>query len=670
MENEISGKDEPREPLRLEDYVYTDWLGSTPLTHLRLYLDCESGERVIVEEIRPEITTRPDFDQAFHERISGYSEVEHPGLIRLLGYGRTENGGYYIVREHVEGLTLREHFDTYGMDQNEVLHFIIAIADALDALEKVGVIHGSVASSNVWITHDLQVKIEIFPVNSLFSPNHLVSLLGLEVIHGLAPERISGAEASTRGDIFSLGALYYELITGNLPKGVITPQPFRETVDVRCWKVMLQALSTQPDQRQVDFAAFLAPIERVASGGNHLFGEGVPDEQTPLHSSKARIEFIPTILVCGMIFAVASLSWHLMGRNSRANSQIEAAKTQQLLIIKDGNIVDPIDVVNPFDVVAAEATEGPQMTIGITPSLRWNETLEIERGHELHFVLDNAEEIRKIIIFDGETDHDAGAEDHGASRYHFEGPRGTLMGQSAAFRNDGEFPVFKLILEHGVDHPPRVALALSKLRDAPSLISNFVPLDDDVLPRHIAQATTTSEDIDDGQKTPHVPTPSPFGADAYIYAAHFFYGEEIGLLKLQFGNAGRGMMDCASLLFQCAFSNDTEWGPLVPARAGHMPVDGNIVAAGGFTAKWLEANNLLLMPGRKIWTKHTFRIDTSDPDIRENAKYLLVKISPDYSITESNYRNNVVAIPLDYPDEWHSVTQDPADLVTPGDDND
>lgn len=182
-------------------------------------------------------------------------------------------------------------------------------------------------------------------------------------------------------------------------------------------------------------------------------------------------------------------------------------------------------------------------------------------------------------------------------------------------------------------------------------------------PEEIREETIVSHPV------PGAPPPSPGAGDAYIYAAHFYLGSDVSLLKLEFGNAGKGILYGDSLAFQCAFSTDERLEDLVPANSGAMPSPGQDLAAGGFTTKWLGHDRVYLMAGKKLWTKHTFRIDSSDPEVLARAKFLLVKISPHHSVVEADYLNNVIAIPLDHPDQWHSVTQDPADAAPADDGN-
>jgi hypothetical protein len=161
---------------------------------------------------------------------------------------------------------------------------------------------------------------------------------------------------------------------------------------------------------------------------------------------------------------------------------------------------------------------------------------------------------------------------------------------------------------------------------------------------------------------PTPPEPGIMGGDAFLYAAHFYFGDQVGLLKLQFGNAGESPLDIADLSFQCAFSVDDKLDPLLPASAGALPMDGLDVAAGGFSGSWLGMSLAPLASQRKVWMKPTFRIDTSTRELFEHAKFLIVKISPFYQIPESNYKNNTIVIPLENQNQWNTSTQDPKQL--------
>ena len=155
----------------------------------------------------------------------------------------------------------------------------------------------------------------------------------------------------------------------------------------------------------------------------------------------------------------------------------------------------------------------------------------------------------------------------------------------------------------------------------------------------------------------------PLGA--YLYAAHFYLGDDVGLLKLEFGNAGYSYVNSSGLVFQCAYSIDDRMDELLPATAGAVPESGRDLAAGGFTAEWLGLGGQYLMPGKKLWTKHTFRIDTSNEEVLKVAKFLLVSVSKSgfHPGVGAGAVGNVIAIPLEHPNQWHSVTQEPTDEV-------
>ena len=274
--------------------------------------------------------------------------------------------------------------------------------------------------------------------------------------------------------------------------------------------------------------------------------------------------------------------------------------------------------------------------------------------------VENTNELLPLIQFAGARNPNQDDRVPPSTTYQFEDAQGKPVNGLAELSKDDGFPVFQLKLDLSEPVPPAVRLVLGQLKGHPPLASNLVEIEENIAQhRRRNQSSQTRATV--GHPLPIAPSPSPSSGDAYIFAAHFYLGSDVSLLKLQFGNAGVGTLSSSRLDFQCAFSTDESLDTLLPANADLLPSPGKDLAAGGFSSKWLAIENEFLAPQKKLWTKHTFRIDTSNPDLLEQAKFLLVKVSPRYSIVESNYLNNVIAIPLDHPDEWHSVTQDPTD---------
>jgi serine/threonine protein kinase len=541
-------------PLLLEGYYFMSWLAATPLSLTRLYEDSATGASVVVKEIRPEICDIPGFDEVFEERMTHLMDMRHPNLLRLIAYGRAEGGGYFVIRECAEGKSLGDLMAAGGIDHAQALQIVTAIADALDAWHHRGITYGSVRACNIWIGEDQQVMLEAFPVCALLKPDQLVRLLGLEAVSGMPPEIISGGSASVQSDLFSLAALYFEMLTGTHPHGAISKMPPVTGLDFRIGQAVVQALSAEPATRQKSLAEFRTQLEAVAAGPATL----VPQEGSSKPVRAPYITLAPVLVMLALVISVTAIGWHVWKREAAPPGKDVATKKRLLVVAR------------------ADGSDAPEPT--------------------------------------------------------------------------------------AVSESPPISAPLAALDAIPEAEETTIPPEQQPSPELVPEPEIETAKIPITHQLPAAPTPSPLAGDAYLYAAHFYYGEEIGMLKLQFGNAGSASLDCSSLAFQCAFSTDGQLDSLLPAKSGAFPEMGIDVAAGGFTTEWLGLATPFLAPGKKLWTKHTFRIDTSDPAMRSKAKYLIVKISPLYSISESNYLNNVIAIPLDHPEEWHSVTQDPSDV--------
>lgn len=559
-----------RQPLFLEGYHFLSWIGETPLAYLRLYEEASSGIVVVAKEIRPEICGVAGFAEAFEERISRLVDMQHPNLLPLIAHGKTAEGGIFVIREREEGVTLREWMQRgEPVDAATAALIVTSVASALEAFHERDVVYGSLSPSRVWIGDDYEIQLEVFPVATLLEPDHLVRLMGLKEISAFPPEMLSGGVASVQGDIFSLGALHFELLTGVPPHGAITRMPPVTGLDVRVGHAILKALSAEPSQRQASTAAYLAPLEA-------MHGAPAP-EAANLTQDGARtvmrgpvMTVLPALIILTLVVSVSAIGWYIWKREHAPSGA---------------------------DIVSLPAKNDP-------PSA-WEKILAEEEA-------------------------------------------------SPPAREEAAAPLVLV--------PPDA--------DTPPSASNPVALDIGMISRLRQSEPEQKQEAEPEEKTeiyrlPAVPAPLTTSGDAYIYAAHFYLGEETGLLKLEFGNAGVYHLTSSRLAFQCAFSIDGRLDDLVPAGSGEIPSFGLDVAAGGFSTDWLGLEEGSLMPGKKHWMRHTFRIDVSDPEIRATAKYLVIKISPHYLIGESNYLNNEIAVPLEYPNVWHSVTQDPADAVKP-----
>ena len=157
--------------------------------------------------------------------------------------------------EYVDGVNLRQAIRSGGITPKEALAIVPQICDALQFAHDEGIVHRDIKPENILVDKRGRVKIADFGLAKLSGrePGDL-SLTGTQQVMGtlryMAPEQMLGSrEVDHRADIYSLGVVFYELLTGELPMGKFAPPSQRVQVDVRLDEIVLRALEQDPEQR-------------------------------------------------------------------------------------------------------------------------------------------------------------------------------------------------------------------------------------------------------------------------------------------------------------------------------------------------------------------------------------------------------------------------------------
>ena len=168
---------------------------------------------------------------------------------------RQADGLYYFIMEFMDGTNLRQLIETGGLKPEEALAIVPQICEALQFAHNAGIVHRDIKPENILVDKQGRVKIADFGLAKLLgkAPDE-VTLTGthqaMGTLHYMAPEQMRGAgSVDHRADIYSLGVVFYELLTGELPMGKFAPPSKRVQVDVRLDEIVLRALEQDPEQR-------------------------------------------------------------------------------------------------------------------------------------------------------------------------------------------------------------------------------------------------------------------------------------------------------------------------------------------------------------------------------------------------------------------------------------
>jgi serine/threonine protein kinase len=209
---------------------------------------------VAVKVLPPEVGTDASFSQRFAREARALAKLNHQNIVAVYEFGRSGDL-YYFVMEYVDGPTLRQLVDMRTLQPTEALSIVPQICDALQFAHDEGIVHRDIKPDNILLDSKGRVKVADFGLAKLLdrAPSD-ISLTGTHQVmgtpHYMAPEQVQGSnEVDHRADIYSLGVVFYEMLTGQLPIGRFEPPSKKVQVDVRLDAVVLRSLQSEPDRR-------------------------------------------------------------------------------------------------------------------------------------------------------------------------------------------------------------------------------------------------------------------------------------------------------------------------------------------------------------------------------------------------------------------------------------
>ncbi len=226
---------------------------------------------VALKILPPEVEQQAAFAERFTREARSLARLNHPYIVTVYDFGRTAEGLYFFMMEFVEGTDLRHVIHNAKLSPREALAIIPQICEALQFAHDEGIVHRDIKPENILLDKRGRVKIADFGLAKLLdSPATAYTLTQagqrMGTPHYMAPEQIEHPDqVDHRADIFSLGVVFYEMLTNELPLGRFPPPSQKVEVDVRLDEVVLRTLEKEPARRYQHASQVRADVETICS---------------------------------------------------------------------------------------------------------------------------------------------------------------------------------------------------------------------------------------------------------------------------------------------------------------------------------------------------------------------------------------------------------------------
>ena len=230
----------------------------------------ELDRLVALKILAPQTANDPGFAERFGREARALARLSHPNIVAVYDYGRP-GGFHYFIMEYVDGANLRQIERAGKLASREALKIIPQICEALQFAHDEGIVHRDIKPENILLDKKGRVKIADFGLAKIFSADGSAPPVLTEAghvmgtPHYMAPEQVEHPlEVDHRADIYSLGVVFYEMLTGELPLGRFAAPSAKAAMDVRLDDVVLRTLEKEPGQRYQQASQVKTDVETIS----------------------------------------------------------------------------------------------------------------------------------------------------------------------------------------------------------------------------------------------------------------------------------------------------------------------------------------------------------------------------------------------------------------------
>lgn len=285
-------------------YEIHELIGIGGMANVYRCTDTVDDREVAIKILKDEYLNNEEFIRRFKNESKAIAMLSHPNIVKVydVSFGDMIQ---YIVMEYIDGITLKEYIENQGIiEWKDVLHLTTQILKALQHAHECGIVHRDIKPQNIMLLQDGTIKVTDFGI-ARFSDKATRTMTEQAIgsVHYIAPEQARGDSTDGKTDIYSVGVMLYEMLTGKLPfdgdsavtvalmQLQSTPKRPREVnpgIPIGLEQITIKAMQKQPSDRYTSAAEMLSDIERFRLNPSIVFnyGSSFVDNQPTKYVSK------------------------------------------------------------------------------------------------------------------------------------------------------------------------------------------------------------------------------------------------------------------------------------------------------------------------------------------------------------------------------------------------
>ena len=270
---QIEDEIEEKEPLSLnvQGYEIQELIGGGGMGEVYRAILTARGRVVAMKVVSGRLTRDPEVTARFEAEVAALSQLSHHNVVRVLDHGETVNGRHFLVMEYVDGCDLRRLLRAQRLEVERALDIFLKVCAGVIHAHQRGIVHRDIKPANILIGADGTVKVADFGLaKTLVEDSTAYGVTQTRDTFGtpyyIAPEVTrSAGTADVRADIYALGVLLYEMLTGAVPMGQFTPLSKKTGLSKKIDSIVCHSLADDPQRRLSSVMELSNAVERIAA---------------------------------------------------------------------------------------------------------------------------------------------------------------------------------------------------------------------------------------------------------------------------------------------------------------------------------------------------------------------------------------------------------------------